>query len=86
MARLGRNATTPERMNKRARKLAEALAARRELPPDEVNRLAQAEDAFERQRKQALKRLEKPCNPIANPANPRMGSRGRSKSASFRPK
>ena len=83
MVRRSKNGGAPLRLNKRARKLAEVLAARSDLPPAEVERLARAEETFERKQKQVQERLGKGFNKMVRQLNPKKGQRGSSKSARF---
>lgn len=60
------------RLNKRTRKLAQALAAKRNLPPAEVAQFAAAQEACEHSRKQALAAAQKSANAAkSSPGNPR---------------
>jgi hypothetical protein len=56
------------RLSKRARKLAEALAAKRDLPSAEVERMAAAQDQFERKQMREMARLKKGLNAAHIPA------------------
>lgn len=76
MVNRGKDVGTGLRLNKRARKLAEALSARIELPPAEVERLAAAEEAFERGQKQAQARLGKGFRRMAENRAARNATRG----------
>jgi len=75
MVRRSKNGGAPLRLNKRARKLAEVLAARRDLPPAEVERLARAEETFERKQKQVQERLGKGFNKMTQRTIPNKGRR-----------
>lgn len=65
------------RLTKRARKLAEALAAQSNLPRSEVERMAAAQDDFERRELQAIARSKKGFDParILTPKSGTIGAR-----------